>query len=65
MTTGLVVRRPGFVVQLLGNESQDAAAAGKLLKPTDQLLSSNDPKHVEATQGIERHEPGLGGLAEG
>jgi hypothetical protein len=48
---------------LFGDHSQETAA-GKLLKPTDQLLSSNDPEHVEATQGIERHEPGLGGLGE-
>ena len=63
MTAGLVVRRPGFVVQLLGDEPQDAAA-GKILKPADQFFGSDDPEHVEATQGIERHEPGLGGLGE-
>lgn len=54
---------PRLVVQLLGDQSQQTAA-GELLESPDQLLGADDPEHVEAAQGIERHQAGLGGLDE-
>src|SRR4051812_21944190 len=48
--------RPFRVLKLI-REKRSARVAGHSIKRIDEAIRANDPKHIEATQGIHGHEP--------
>ena len=47
---------PVLVVQLLRQDAEQTGVAD-FVEPVEQVLGTDDPKHVKAAEGIERHQP--------